>query len=262
MPVDDVHARRQPTRDGRARRRRPAPTKHLVGREPPGDAVAIATSAPSGSARAGSARRRSGRPAAGRTNWPRAIGRDLRRSVSATTGKASRPASIGRRSGSEPGRAVGGRGPDRRRARSASSSVNGPDAVRVERAEVGARSRAASPRSRASARTYVPAEHATSTTAIGRSGSVSSHVDEVERVDRHLARRELDGLARPRQRVGAAAADLDRAVGRRELRDRAGRTRPAPPRPPRASAPARRPGVSSPSRSSVVDDAPKQTVAR
>ena len=41
-------------------------------------------------------------------------------------------------------------------------------------------------------------------------------------MDRDLARRELDGLARPRERVGPAAADLDRAVGRRALRDRAG----------------------------------------
>ena len=40
-------------------------------------------------------------------------------------------------------------------------------------------------------------------------------------MDRHLALGELDGLARARHRVGPAAADLDRAVGRRPLRDRA-----------------------------------------
>ena len=32
----------------------------------------------------------------------------------------------------------------------------------------------------------------------GRSGSVSSHDDELELVDRDVARRELDGLARAR----------------------------------------------------------------
>ena len=41
-------------------------------------------------------------------------------------------------------------------------------------------------------------------------------------MDRDLARRQFDGLAGTGHRVRAAAADLDRAVGRRPLRDRAG----------------------------------------
>ena len=81
-------------------------------------------------------------------------------------------------------------------------------------------------------------------------------------MDRDLALGELDGLAGPRHRVGPSAADLDRAVGGRSLR-RWRRGTPAS----AASTAARvgagpSDGVSSPSRSSVVDEAPKQTVAR
>ena len=47
-------------------------------------------------------------------------------------------------------------------------------------------------------------------------------VDEVERVDRDLARGELDGLARARELVRAPSRDLDRAVVGRDLADRAG----------------------------------------
>ena len=81
-------------------------------------------------------------------------------------------------------------------------------------------------------------------------------------MDRDLARRQFDGLAGTGHRVRAATADLDRAVGRRPLRDRAGQ--PGECRLDRrlASGPGPSAGVSSPSRSSVVDDAPKQTVAR
>ena len=86
-----------------------------------------------------------------------------------------------------------------------------------QRAQVGARSRAAAPRSRASARTYVPAEHTTSTTAIGRSGSRSSHSSEVERADLHAARRQVGRLARASHLVRPPAADLDGRVRRRPL---------------------------------------------
>ncbi len=42
---------------------------------------------------------------------------------------------------------------------------------------------------------YVPAEHSTSTTAIGRTGSARSHSSIVELVDDDVPRRQLDGLA-------------------------------------------------------------------
>ena len=80
-------------------------------------------------------------------------------------------------------------------------------------------------------------------------------------MDGHLALGELDRLAGAGHRVGAAATDLDRAVCGRPLRI-------VPVRPGSAASTAARvgagpsPGVSSPSRSSVVDEAPKQTVAR
>ena len=99
----------------------------------------------------------------------------------------------------------------RRRAARRSSSGDGvlePEAARGgahQRPEVRARARAASPRSRASARMYVPAEHATSTTAIGRAGSASSHSTRSSAWITTSRAGELDGLARARQLVRAPA---------------------------------------------------------
>ena len=106
---------------------------------------------------------------------------------------------------------------ERRRAVERERTGGGPG----QRAEVG---------SAAEARPEVPGERAD--VGPGRAGDVDDRDrpvrvgvvpgHEVERVDRDLARRELDRLARPRHRVRPAAADLDRAVRRRALRDRAG----------------------------------------
>ena len=142
---------------------------------------------------AGSARRRPGRPPAGRTNWPRATAA-VSSSVSVTTGKASSPVSSGRRSGSRPAGLS---------AAAARTSSSGDGVVERERARRGPGQRAevgrapdAPRRGRApSARTYVPAEHVDvedGDRAV-RVGAVPRH--EVERVDRDLARRQLDGLA-------------------------------------------------------------------
>ena len=65
-------------------------------------------------------------------------------------------------------------------------------------------------------------------------------------MDRDRARRELDRLAGPGHRVRAAAGDLDRAVGRRALLDRAAEAGQGAPRPPPATAPVRRPGSARP----------------
>ena len=69
---------------------------------------------------------------------------------------------------------------------------------------------------------YVPAEQATSRTAIGRSGSAPSHDTRSSAWIVTSRVGELDRLAGTGHRVGPPAADLDRAVGRRSLRDRAG----------------------------------------
>ena len=123
--LDDVHrglsrrgwpairpGRRRPCR---ARAARPSPRRSRRGRRP--------------DRAGGSALRACGRPPAGRTNWPRAIAATSS-VVSVTTGNASRPRSIGRRSGRRPA------GPSIAAARISSSGVasarvNGPDAVRV-----------------------------------------------------------------------------------------------------------------------------------
>ena len=193
-------------------------------------------------------------------NWPRATA-STSSGVSATSGKRSRPVSIGRSRRADRGRIVGGgraHGVERDRV----GLREGPGGRSPQRAEVRGAARAA-PRGRAPAPgcTCRPSS-STSSTAIGRSGSLPSQRRERGLVDRDLPLGELDGLAGAGHRVGAPAADLDRRVGRRALRDRAGQRRAAPPRPPRGSARARSPGVSSPSRSSVDDEAPKQTVAR
>ena len=62
-----------------------------------------------------------------------------------------------------------------------------------------------SPRSRASARMYVPAEHATSTTAIGRAGSASSHSTRSSAWIVTSRAASTDRLARARQLVRAPA---------------------------------------------------------
>ena len=128
--------------------------------------------------------------------------------------------SIDFRNGSRPAGDFGGRGPDlvqRGRVVDRERARGGPG----QRTEIG-RAPKRRPRSRARARTYVPAEQATSTTAIGRSGSARIPRNEVETVDRDLALGQLDRLARPRHRVRPPATDLDRAVGGRSLRDDAG----------------------------------------
>ena len=79
-----------------------------------------------------------------------------------------------------------------------------------------------------------------------RSGSRAVPLDEVERVDRHVARRELDRLAGPGHRVGPPAGDLDRAVGRRALLDRAAERGQRRLDGARARAPARRPASARP----------------
>ena len=70
----------------------------------------------------------------------------------------------------------------------------------------------------------------------------------------------VHGLAGPGERIGASTGDLDGA----EAGGRCWITPMKPAGRPRRGAGGRRPigGVSSPSRSSVVEDAPKQTVAR
>ncbi len=65
---------------------------------------------------------------------------------------------------------------------------------------------------------YVPAEHTTSTIAIGPIGIGVVPRHEVERVDGDLTLGELDRLPRPRDRIGPSPVDLDRAVCGRPLR--------------------------------------------
>src|SRR6476646_4165448 len=143
--LDDLH--RGPQAIGTVGRPAGA-TNTLSGASRPDAALAIATRAPSGARR----RYRSpgpGRPAAGRTNWPRAIAATS--SADRTTiGKPSRPVSSGRSSGTSPA------GPSSAAVRITSSgvapsSVNGPEAVRVNAPRYAAPPRLA-PRSRASAR--------------------------------------------------------------------------------------------------------------
>ena len=185
-------SRRSGDRDGRPAGRR---DEHLVGREP------------AGLSRSRSRRGRRPAPGAGSDRPDPAGRRPVARTGRARSprprppsgrrpGKASSPVSSGRRSGTRPA------GPSAAADRITSSgvapsSVNGPEAVRVSAPRYAALPRPP-PRSRASARTYVPAEQATSTTAIGRSGVGGIPGHEVERVDRDLPARELDGLAGPR----------------------------------------------------------------
>ena len=167
--------RRRPSRRSADRDGRPArsgATKTLSGASRPAAAVAIATSVAVGVAQPivlagpGQAARRTDELAA-------CDGRDLVRGQHDDRERVE-PGVDRPEERQEARRALRGGGADRRRAAVASSSVNGPEAVRVSAPRYAALP-SRSPRSRASARMYVPAEHATSRTAIGRSGSVPSH---------------------------------------------------------------------------------------
>ena len=213
-PLDDVHASRRtrpPARPPGSRRPCRVPGAcHRQWRSPRGGRPGHAAGS---GPRAGPAG-----PPAGRTYWPRATAASST-SVNSMTGKASRPSSIGRRSGTMPS------GPSAAAARMSSSGVaaarsNGPDAMRV-RAPRYAALPTASPRSRAIARTYVPAEQATSTIAIGRSAIGRVPVGHGQLVERHLALGQDDRLTGPGHGVRTPATDLDRAVGGRTLRDHA-----------------------------------------
>ena len=155
------------------------------------------------------------RPRDGRTGPGRH--RRSRPSSARPPGCASSPVSDGsrRRADARPGRPR-----PRRRGSSSSewapSSANGPLAV-AYRAPRYAPVPSRSPRSRASARTYVPAEQRTSTMAIGRAGSRSSHSRRSSGLDLDAPRRQVRRLARARHGVGPPAADLDRRVRGRPL---------------------------------------------
>ena len=174
--------RRAGPRPRRRRRSRPQPsaarvagsasTRTLSGARRPSRTVAIATRRPAPSrTRIGA----SGSPggSAARMNWPREIAVTSPSVIDELRQRRRGP----RRSGGAalPARpALRRRLPERARAGSPRSSRNGPLDVRLSAPRY-APLPTSSPRSRASARMYVPAEHSTSRIAIGRSGSESSH---------------------------------------------------------------------------------------
>ena len=166
MPsTTSIRRPRRPQRPPGSAPRRPCPARGARAR-----AVAIATSVPSGP-RAGSARRRPGsRRRGGRTGRGRrpdlGLGqRDVR--------EASRPASMGRRSGAERRGPLGGGRAHVVERRARRPRAERPGRRPAQRPEVGGTAEAL-PRSRASARTYVPAEQSHRAIATGRSGSESS----------------------------------------------------------------------------------------
>ena len=112
MPGDDVH----PASGDGARRAGAGATKTLSGaRRPRRGSRRSRPASPSGSTEpvvVGRARQAAGRP----DELAARDGRDLVRRSAPRPGSASRPLSIGSRSGSEAGRALGGRRADRRRA--------------------------------------------------------------------------------------------------------------------------------------------------
>ena len=176
---------------------------------------------------------------AGLTCWPRAAA-TTSSSERGATGIDSRPTSIGSSSRAKPA------GPPAAAARTASRSCaasrrNGPLRGSRERAEVGAAAKplpevaGQRPDVRAGAALHV--QH--------RSGAVGVRavpLDQLQAVDRHRPRGELEQLTLSGQPVGPAAPDLQRAERRRALLDRSPEAAQAPPRRPRASAPARRRG--------------------
>ena len=162
---------------------------------------------------------RAGRRPGGRTGRVRP--RLPRRPSASTTGKASRPVSSGRSSGRRP---VGPSAAAARISSSgvASSIVNGPDAGPGQRAEV-----RRTPDALAEVAGEGPDVRA------GRTRDIDDRDRPVRVRRRPTTTRsrawivtsrggELDGLAGTRHRVRSAATDLDRAVCRRALRDRAG----------------------------------------
>src|SRR5688500_1406406 len=108
---------------------------------------------------------------------------------------------------------------------------------------------------------YVPAEHATSTIAIGRSGSLSSHVTSDS--DSMVTARSFSSTVPP-----ARATAYARRPPTLIAENAGGRCQVVPTNAGSADSTASRlgaapvAGVISPSRSSVDDDAPKQIVAR
>ena len=200
-------------------------------------------------------------PAAGRTKRPWPASRDLGRRE--RDGRDRLEAGVdGSRSARIAVRAVG-RGAladrvERVGALESERAARGPH----QRAEVGAASRAARRgRARAPGCTSPRSTRRRRRRSAAR-GRVSSHSRRSSALDHDVARRQLDGLARARHLVGAPAADLDRPSTPAGAGAARRGTPRAPPRRPRAIGAGPSTGVSSPSRSSVVDVAPKQTVAR
>ena len=160
-----------------------------------------------------------GQPGHGRMSWPRVTAVSSS-AVRVSAGTASRPAvdrpqELRQRTGS------GRRGRAQavvleRDGLEAERPARGPD----QRPQVGRADPTAAPRSRASARTYVPAEHSTSTTATGRSGSVSSQRPSSIRwivTSRGASSRRLAGAC---ERVRTPAADAGSRCRRAALDDR------------------------------------------
>ena len=256
---------RATTRSRPARRRRglrpgPAVDEHLVGRAGRPSTCPIAITArhhrvPTTSAYAPA--RPGGPPRRARELAPR---RDpgLVPAMSAA-GQRSRPASTGRSrrcDASSPPRRPRESRQDGCASRAGTPALGGPR----QRAEVGRTARAASPRSRAIARMYVPAEQVTSTwRSARRVGAVP--VEQVERVDGHAPRRELGRLARARQGVGTPAAHFDRAVDAGGRWWIGPRNAAVPPRPRRGRRRARRRASARPPGRRSWSDSPKQIVA-
>ena len=102
----------------------------LVGREPAAGRGGDRDERPSGPTQPVVVRRRRAAPAAGRTNWPRATRRDLVRGEGHDR-EGIEPGVDGQQEREEALGAIRGRRADRVERRRPSSSVNGPDAVRI-----------------------------------------------------------------------------------------------------------------------------------